>query len=108
MNIKMNIDTRQLDIKLRDAKKVIDTAMPQIYQEFVKNTPIRSGNARRNTSVNGKTIQAQYPYASVLNDGRGFRDGQMRGSIQAPKGMVEPTKQFAMALIQRLTKALGR
>jgi hypothetical protein len=108
MNIKMNIDTSKLSIKLRDAKKVVNTAMPQIHQEFVKNTPMKTGNARSKTTVNGKVISASYPYASVLNDGRSFRDGQMRGSVQAPKGMVEPTKKFAMALIKRLTQALGK
>ena len=104
----MTIDTSKLAIKLKDAKKVVNTAMPQIHQEFIKNTPVKTGNARSKTTINGKTIQAQYPYASVLNDGRGFRDGQMRGSVQAPKGMVEPTKKFAMALIKRLTQALGK
>ena len=61
------------------------------YQTFVKSTPRRSGNAKRKTTRQGKTINADYPYAKVLDDGRGFRDGQMRGSTQAPDGMTTPT-----------------
>ena len=61
------------------------------YQEFVKKTPVRTGNARKNTSLQGTTINANYSYAEVLDKGRGFRDGQMRGSEQAPRGMTQPT-----------------
>lgn len=52
------------------------------YKAFVKNTPIRSGNARRNTKKQGKTINADYPYAQRLEEGY---------SKQAPNGMTEPT-----------------
>jgi hypothetical protein len=102
----MTIDSSKLEAKLRQARAVVLQAMPSIYQEFVKNTPIDQGNARAHTSLHGKTIQADYPYASVLNEGRGFRDGQMRGSEQAPNGMVEPTKQFALKKIAQLIKGI--
>ena len=61
------------------------------YQEFIKNTPIKTGNAKRNTSLQGNQIIANYNYANVLDKGRGYRDGQMRGSEQAPQGMTKPT-----------------
>jgi hypothetical protein len=64
------------------------------YTEFVKNTPVaavKGGNARRKTTLQGTTINANYGYATVLDKGRGFRDGQMRGSEQAPQGMSKPT-----------------
>lgn len=61
------------------------------YQQFVKHTPIKTGNAKRNTRLKGTTIDADYAYGDVLDKGRGYRDGQMRGSEQAPKGMTEPT-----------------
>ena len=67
------------------------------FQEFHKMTPINKnpkaktrGNARRSTRLSGNQIQANYPYANVLDQGRGFRDGQMRGSDQAPEGMTKP------------------
>lgn len=63
-------------------------------QEFIKNTPRQTGNARRNTQVTDREITADYPYAAVLDQGRGFRDGQMRGSQQAPQGMTKPTIEF--------------
>lgn len=49
---------------------------------FVAITPKRSGNARRNTKLDKTTIEANYPYASELDDGK---------SRQAPQGMSEPT-----------------
>ena len=109
MNLKMNIDSSKLKAKLDAIKNIVPQAMPAIYNEFVKNTPIAAvngGNARTNTRLQGLTIHADYPYASVLNEGRGYRDGQMRGSDQAPQGMVEPTKEFAQKKIAELIKRI--
>lgn len=61
-----------------DIEKVSNFA----YKEFVKNTPIRSGNARRKTRKSGNRIDADYPYAQRLEEG---------WSNQAPKGMTQPT-----------------
>ncbi len=61
-----------------DDKKVTDVA----HKAFVQNTPIRTGNARRNTVKSGNDIDANYPYAQRLEEGY---------SKQAPKGMTEPT-----------------
>lgn len=49
---------------------------------FVAITPKRTGNARRNTKLDKTTINANYTYASDLDDGK---------SKQAPQGMSEPT-----------------
>jgi len=73
------------------------------YQEFVKNTPVKTGNARRSTSLQGNQINANYNYAEVLDQGRGFRDGQMRGSVQAPRGMTEPTIEAIRLYFQQQT-----
>jgi hypothetical protein len=54
----------------------------EAYKHFVSVTPIRSGNARRNTTIVGNSIEANYPYAERLETGY---------SKQAPKGMTEPT-----------------
>jgi len=67
--------------------KVLDTVNDKnitdvAYKAFVKNTPYRSGNARRNTKKFGNNIDANYPYAQRLEEGY---------SRQAPKGMTEPT-----------------
>jgi len=76
--------------------KVLDTLDEKsitkfAHTEFVKNTPVRSGNARRKTVLQGNEIQANYPYAEVLDKGRHMTNRGMRGSTQAPKGMTEPT-----------------
>jgi hypothetical protein len=55
------------------------------YKEFVKNTPVRNGYARRNTRLKNKSIQADYPYAGKLDQGY---------SKQSPDGMTNPTEQF--------------
>jgi hypothetical protein len=74
------------------------------FDEFKKNTPVKTGNARRSTTLSGNEILADYPYAGVLDQGRGFRDGQMRGSTQAPRGMTEPTLKFLLDYIKKKVK----
>jgi len=64
------------------------------YREFVSNTPIRSGNARRKTRVNGNSIDANYPYAQRLEEGY---------SKQAPKGMTEPTIEAVREYVYQQT-----
>ena len=66
----------------------------EAHKEFVKNTPVRTGNARRNTTFSNNTIRANYPYAGVLDKGRHMTTRGMRGSEQAPQGMTKPTVDF--------------
>lgn len=54
------------------------------YPVFVKNTPIKTGNARRHTSKTSSEIDALYPYALRLDQGY---------SHQNPDGMIKPTIQ---------------
>ena len=106
-NINVTFDTSRLRQKLQASRQVPLDAMPMIYKEFKQLTPIaelNGGNARRETRLEGRTIHAEYPYASVLDQGRGFRDGQMRGSEQAPQGMSKPTLDF---IKQRIKQILG-
>jgi hypothetical protein len=65
------------------------------YQQWLKNTPIKTGNARRKTRLNRMTIQAQYPYAERLNEG---------ASKQAPDGMSEPVKQYIETEIRKIMR----
>lgn len=81
VNIKSNINPT-----LKSMQKKIDKIPVDAYKFFVKETPIRSGNARRNTTLkNKKDIVANYPYAQRLDEGY---------SKQSPKGMTEPTMDF--------------
>lgn len=75
--------TKRMD-EIRKAINTDDLAK-EAYKVFLKNTPIASGAARRNTTLNGSEIRANYPYAGKLDAGR---------SRQAPNGMVEPTLKF--------------
>lgn len=64
----------------------------QAYPYFRDITPIKSGNARRNTRLRNDEIQADYPYAQRLDEG---------SSRQAPQGMTEPTVKYIQGWIRR-------
>ena len=55
------------------------------HKRFIEHTPIRTGNARRNTVLKGTVIEANYPYAERLEDNY---SPQTHG-----KGIVNPTIQ---------------
>jgi hypothetical protein len=67
------------------------TIANQAFKKFKDVTPIRSGNAKRKTKLQNNTINADYPYAEVLDKGRHMTNRGMRGSDQAPEGMTKPT-----------------
>jgi len=71
-------------------EKIIDGVPEKAYTFFVGETPVRSGNARRNTRLRKETIKADYAYAGRLDDG---------WSRQAPDGMVDPTIDYVDRLI---------
>lgn len=75
-----------------DPKKLADEA----YKHFRDKTPVRTGNARRNTTLKGDEIQANYPYAARLDQGY---------SPQAPQGMTKPTEQFIQEYIKKQTRS---
>ena len=78
-------------------KKVADDLPAQAYEQFVKETPKRSGNARNNTRLEQNKIIADYPYSQRLDEGY---------SKKAPKGMVEPTEQWIQQEVDRRLKRI--
>lgn len=108
MSLTLKITDLQFKDKLSDLSDIQSRAMPRVYQEFLRLTPIDKGNARSHTQIRSDKVEANYPYAEVLDAGRGYRDGQMRGSEQAPGGMTAPTKEFAKKLIPQIIQQLGR
>ena len=74
-----------LTSNLKKIQRKLDKIPDEAYKVFVTNTPVRSGNARRNTKLKKETIEANYPYAQRLDDGY---------SKQSPKGMINPTIAF--------------
>ena len=65
------------------------------YNYFKKETPIRSGNARSRTRLQGDEIQADYAYAQRLDSGY---------SSQSPQGMTKPTEKFIQEYIRKQAK----
>ena len=86
--------------RVLDEKKLAKVA----YAAFLENTPQKTGQAKRSTTLSNDTITAGYRYAGVLDAGRGYRDGQMRGSDQAPKGMMKPTIAAILEYIKQELK----
>jgi hypothetical protein len=53
--------------KIRKLENIPQAAVDLGYQKFLETTPVRTGNARRNTKENKKNIEADYPYAGPLD-----------------------------------------
>lgn len=82
MGLIKNTITFSLVKKARDLKGVPSEA----FDVWVKNTPIKTGNARRRTTlVRNTMIDAHYDYAVPLDRGH---------SKQSPQGMQKPTEAF--------------
>jgi len=75
---------------IQGLEDIIDDIPEKAYEYFVAETPVRSGNARRNTRIRNTTIDANYAYAGRLDEG---------WSKQSPDGMTEPTIKYIERLI---------
>lgn len=80
---------------LEKFRKQLDNLPQEAYQVFVKNTPVDTGNARRNTRLKNDTIEANYSYAVPLDNGH---------SRQSPDGMVKPTEQFIADRVDKILR----
>jgi len=90
MSGEINKRLQQLSTEL-DSKKLASEA----FSFFKSKTPTKTGNARNKTTLNGSDIQANYPYAKLLDEGR---------SKQNPEGMTKPTDKFVQDYIKRQSK----
>lgn len=72
-----------------------ETLAKEGHRYFRGITPIRSGNARRNTIRNNNEVQANYPYARRLDEGY---------SRQARDGMTQPTIEHMQKWIEKQSK----
>lgn len=92
MSVRVKRNT--LSPRIREINKQLDKLPRQAWDFFYKATPIKTGNARRNTRLVGnKTIVAKYPYAQRLDEGY---------SKQAPDGMVKPTLAFIRTRVKEI------
>jgi hypothetical protein len=78
------------------AQKELAEVAEGAYKIFRSHTPIRSGNARRRTTLDNKTtIVANYAYAQRLDQG---------ASNQAPDGMTKPTEAYMKRTFDKIMK----
>ena len=95
IKLKIRQTANKISPKVSRISKNLDGVAPKGYKFFKSITPIRTGNARRRTRLQGQTIKGAYDYASRLDEGY---------SRQAPKGMSAPTIDF----LQKLVKGIFR
>lgn len=94
MAIKLRV-TNKISTSIKRIQKELNELPKEAKKEFVKNTPIRSGNARRSTRLNKDTIEANYPYAKRLDEGY---------SKQSPQGMTKPTEAFIKKRLKEIMR----
>jgi hypothetical protein len=97
-NITMNVSvTNNISQSIARIKNEMAKLPEEAYKKFKATTPIRTGNARRNTRLDkGKSeIQATYPYATRLDEGY---------SQQAPQGMTKPTEDFIKKRVKQILR----
>jgi len=102
MSITLTVNT--MTNSLKSIRNKLNNLPKEAFQEFVKATPIKTGNAKKNTKLKGKTIEANYAYAGVLDKGRHMTSRGMRGSDQAPNGMSKPTEVFIKKRIDQILR----
>lgn len=98
--LSFKINKNDLVALQKEINQAVDNASEGTFKFFKKVTPIKSGNARRNTRYkerrNSNTILGDYDYSGVLDAGR---------SKQAPKGMTKPSlKELERLLKKELRK----
>lgn len=95
----MRVNKSNYDKEMRLLKTAMDGLAEAALAEFIKNTPVKTGNARRRTRLeNEDTIVANYPYAQKLDEGY---------SKQSPAGMVKPTEDWIEAEVTRRLRRLN-
>ena len=92
------VNLTQFNKQMTKALTALDD-LPEFAQQAMKsNTPVRSGNARRNTNLQGNTVTANYPYAERLEDNW---SPQTRG-----QGIIAPTERDIQREVDRRLKGI--
>jgi|TARA_R110002153_G_scaffold118685_1_gene263451 hypothetical protein len=79
---RVRVNIKQALGLFKDMDGLTETVIKQAYPYLKAQTPIQTGNARRNTNKRSNKIISNYHYASDLDAGK---------SRQAPRGFTEPT-----------------
>ena len=115
----MKINDKIYKKRIRKLEKYVATRLPkETLNEFVQNTPIDTGNARRNTDLKrrgkrGFTIVGDYAYSGVLDKGK-YPNPPKQGtgkttdgySNQAPTGMIQPTIKWLELTIKKFIRRI--
>jgi hypothetical protein len=96
ISVEVDVDFSRVIAQTKSQAKQLAELPEQALNEFVKNTPVRSGRARRSTRLTRNIIRADYPYAGRLDDGY---------SQQSPRGMTKPTEEF---ITKRFKQIFGK
>lgn len=94
----VKVDLTQFNKQMNQALHALDD-LPEFAEKTMKsNTPIRSGNARRNTNLQGNTVTANYPYAERLENNW---SPQTRG-----QGIIDPTERAIQREVDQRLKGI--
>lgn len=91
--MRFKIVTQNISRDLDRIRRELPSIAKDAHKEFVRVTPIDSGNARQSTKLRRNIISAAYAYANRLNAG---------WSRQARKGMTDPTVDFLRKLVMKI------
>ena len=80
---------------LKRITNALDKLPKEAYDFFKGETPIKTGNARRRTRLQGEVIKADYDYATELDAGK---------SRQAPEGMSKPTEEYITKRVKQIMR----
>ena len=92
-SITKGTDRMTADLTRRQAE--LSRVPQRAYEHFKSVTPKATGNARSKTRLRGEVIEANYPYATRLDEGY---------SSKAPQGMTKPTEQFLQKTVDKIMK----
>jgi len=93
--VRLKLVRNTMTPSLRRITAALDKLPKEAHKVFKDETPIRTGNAKRRTRLQGEVIKADYNYATELDAGK---------SRQAPRGMSKPTEEY----ITKRVKAIMR
>lgn len=79
----------------RELSDAINRLGNDLFNEVLRNTPVDTGRARAGWRLKKQpsnfVIENPVPYVPILDKGRHMTNRGMRGSNQAPKGIVTPS-----------------
>jgi hypothetical protein len=91
--IELKVNTDPVKSLFGSVKDLEADLIIEAHRYFKSITPVKTGNARRNTFRTADGVDANYPYAARLDEG---------SSRQAPRGMSDPTIEHMEQVFDKL------